>query len=821
LNTDGLLIIRDITVAMSLITEFKDDVELGKRTYQERVLAQVIFYLHDIQSHIEAGNLLHLELPNVVLAADVNQAFVVNARVSYDYLSLDIDWSRPAREAYDKQLPKELFDKLHEDKNINPYIYDTTVKDFDLNDVLGLVADLASTENDEDLRKIAVNQANVRGVYDEFLLLVMQDKAQVKSNQELVAMFVSALIKHDKLTLRNNEVILMREDNTYKSYRVNGRNWYAFFSRFDTNYNVQEIKNITEVADVLLEETNRRKSGEYWTPTAWAVEAVNEIAKTLGDDWRQKYVVWDASAGSKNLTRDFKFKKLFSSTLFENELDLGENYNRNNHAFQYDFLNDDPDLSPDTIANSKLMSAAPELATARLNNEQLVFYMNPPYGTAGDLRMDKANKKSGIAKTAINEQMKLDGMKQASENLYSQFFWRAVEIKKTFRLSKVALAYFTNSQYMAGGSYFGNLAQKIFSNFEFKSGFLLNSGEFRDTASNWGISFVVMTGIPETDHIPSSFTLDVKALEPGRGILTIQTHTIENLQKSDFLSEWVRAATPGSGNGAWLDKDTYPTFSSAFSVKQTGANSSRMAAKGLGYAWNKGNNVEKAATETALFSGAFRDGHGFPIVAQNFERVMLNFAIRKATKHSWLTDKDNYHKPSDSFVGTNEYNQLVADSVVYGLFNQFSYQVSLADVEYKGMYYHLDNQFFWLSKADMSALAAKSKYVGMEFDINDEEDERFVYKWLKDHENLMSSTSKELIKLSKLIISDTFDERERLNYDFPQFNFMRWDAGWKQIRRLITNGRDNSLYQQNFKPLYEQLERRINVAIYEYGFLTK
>ena len=212
-------------------------------------------------------------------------------------------------------------------------------KDFDLNDVIGLVADLAVADKSQDIHKIPVNQANIRGVYDEFLRLVTQNKTKVTTDQELVSMFINALTNHDSFFIQNNTATLKRNDGTWKDYHVNGRNWYAFFSRFDTNYSSTEIKNITEVGDVLLKETARRFSGEYWTPTIWANEAINTIEEVLGKDWKDEFYVWDVAAGSKNLTRDFRFKHLFSSTLFEEELNLGKMFNKNNVAFQYDFLN--------------------------------------------------------------------------------------------------------------------------------------------------------------------------------------------------------------------------------------------------------------------------------------------------------------------------------------------------------------------------------------------------------------------------------------------------------------------------------------------------
>ncbi len=818
LDTDGLMFVNNITVALNLLAEFKDDVKMDKRLEQERILGQVIIYLKHIQQHIKAGNKLHLEMPNVVLAADVNQAFVINARVLYPYLDLDIDWDKyTPRGFYDNLEPVEILHKLDTDQNINPYVYDTKSKDFDINDIIGLAADLASTSLDKNLRKIPVNQANIRGVYDEFLRLVTQDKTKVASDQELVSMFIKALTDHDSFVLKNNTAILIHDDNTITKYRVNGRNWYAFFSRFDTNYTAEQVKNISAIGDVLLKETARRFSGEYWTPTIWTNRAISEITKDLGADWKEKYYVWDCAAGSKNLTRDYKFKHLFSSTLFEEELSLGQMYNVENVAFQYDFLNDDVDLSPDNILTSKLAKAAPDLAQALLKNKPIIFYTNPPYGTAGDVRMDAEHKKAGVADNKLHEIMKKDKIGAASQNLYTQFFYRIVLLKKAFKLTNVHIAYFSNSQYLNGGKYWSKFIKSLLSEFKFDSGFLFNAGEFSDTASNWGILFAVLSGVPTRDKIPTSFNVDVEADKPGEGILSLTRHKIRNLPNDQLLSSWVRNAFPDRKSVQYCDPGTYPTFSSAFRIKETSKHKPpKYPVNALGYAWNKGSNVEKAKTETALFSACYRDGNGFPIISDNFERVIINFAIRKATKHSWLINKDNYSQPT--FDSKESYRKVLADSLVYSLFNHYSYQVSLKDVQYLNNNYNVKNEFFWLSKSDIKALADKYKYARMGLNIEDD-NERFVYKKLQDLTTYLSPEAQRVLYYAKRVVDETFGLRKILNEDYPEFSFMSWDAGWEQIRRLMSHGQKPDSYKNGFLPCYEELEKKINGYIYQYGFL--
>ncbi|GFZ27426.1 hypothetical protein [Lactobacillus corticis] len=523
------------------------------------------------------------------------------------------------------------------------------------------------------------------------------------------------------------------------------------------------------------------------------------------------------------MTRDFKFKHLFSSTLFENELDLCKMFNKNNVAFQYDFLNDDIDINPDNAKRSKLYRFAPELVEAMLSDKPLVFYQNPPYATSGDLRFDSVHHKAGVANSATHDLMKEADIGHASENLYSQFFYRCNMFRERFHLSHVVLATFTKSQFMAGGNYFGKLTDYLFSRYEYKSGFLLNAGEFNDTSSEWGISFTILESRNNQKYsVPEEFPLTVKAIEPRFGVINISEHMLQNLDTKDFLSKWVRDALPKAKEIDWCEPDTYPTFTSAFKTKEKSAHKPpKYPKEALGYAWNKANNVEKSKLETALFSACYRDGNGFPIMKENFDRVIINFAIRKATKHSWIFDKDNYSKPSRKLLDDPKtYNQVLADCVVYSLFNTYSYQVSLKNVEYKNNLYDIKNQFFWLTKQEIGKIAAENKNSDMGFEIMDD-DERFVASWLNSHREFLSNEAKIVLTDATNVLKETFRYRVLLDEDYPEFNLLRWDAGWEQIRRIIHNTKASASYNDYFKPSYNNLEQKINGYIYDYGFLKR
>ena len=95
-----------------------------------------------------------------------------------------------------------------------------------------------------------------------------------------------------------------------------------------------------------MNDEKKRNLGQFYTPVLFVDYAHDMISKVFGEDWKEKYVVWDNSAGSKNLTRDYFFNELYSSTLENAELEISKNYNKEAVSFQFDFLNDDLNKLP-------------------------------------------------------------------------------------------------------------------------------------------------------------------------------------------------------------------------------------------------------------------------------------------------------------------------------------------------------------------------------------------------------------------------------------------------------------------------------------------
>ena len=124
---------------------------------------------------------------------------------------------------------------------------------------------------------------------------------------------------------------------------INRGLFLSFFSHFEgETYTSAEKEHFTALVDRLVEDSVRRRKGEFFTPTLFVNEAHKYIEKAFGQDWREKYIVWDCCAGTANLTRDYKFKELYMSTVEQSDIDTIDQmgYNPDAIKFQYDFLND-------------------------------------------------------------------------------------------------------------------------------------------------------------------------------------------------------------------------------------------------------------------------------------------------------------------------------------------------------------------------------------------------------------------------------------------------------------------------------------------------
>jgi hypothetical protein len=252
----------------------------------------------------------------------------------------------------------------------------------------------------------------------------------------------------------------------------------SFFSHFSREYTPTQREHLTAVVDRLVQDVTRRKQGEFFTPTIWVDKGHEYISSVCGENWKEKYTVWDPAWGTGNLTRDYKFKELYVSTLNYSDIQTAEQMGYNTEAikFQGDFLNDQYEYLPQS------------LKTSIESGKDILLLFNPPYGTANENSTEEGSNKAGIANTEVRKELEVDNMGKSREQLYAQFLYRIIKLNKK---KNITLAMYTPPLYLTGESFL-ELRKLLLENFEFKKGFIMDAANFADVKS-WGLTFSILT----------------------------------------------------------------------------------------------------------------------------------------------------------------------------------------------------------------------------------------------------------------------------------------------------------------------------------------
>lgn len=769
---DGLVETKtDNNKILKLIIEYKLDEKMDSRFVRSKVIAQVLFYLKRFENE-------GMTLPNVCLIGDIDECFCFHTNDILSYLDEDVDWSLAPSSAGECT---DLVMKIAEDENINPYIF-VIDENFSFKEVADKIKSLA----DNVQRYVRVTEHNISNIFDYFCKKVVKDAKKIQAN-DLVAIFMGVITDGDNYfqhpTKKN---VLVCKD---KQIAIKGDGFQSFFSYFNRNYTPQEKNKFAEISDRLIEDTNRRNKGEFYTPTSFVDYAHKMIAEQFGEDWKEKFVVWDCASGTKNLTRDYYFKELYCSTLENAELAISERYNKEATSFQFDFLNDSLDKLPQGLKD------------ALEQNKPIIFFINPPYGRAGknDDGIGAMGIKKGSAFTMINEQMKQDKIGACSANLYAQFIYRIMMIKRKYNLTNIHIAMFTPTLYLSGNSW-KDFRKALFNDFTYRNGCTFRASHFADVADSWGIAFSIW--LNGKTFVTDSFKHEL--VDNGEnGIEIIGSKEIYNADNAIRCSQYVISSTEGGL--------MYPTQSSALNFKNDKGIKVSQSFKGTLMIDN--NNVDMNPQGVALFSGVGKIGgrHIVSIETDNFTRCTSLFAARRLIQKNWINWADEYMKPNTEHPLWQEF---VNDSIIYSLFESKSNQSSLRQVEYKGKLWDIKNEFFWMSKDEIKKLANENN---LDFTYNDANvsSERYVYTKLQGIE--LSREAQDVLDKAIELTKRSFKYRELFNEEHSEYQILNWDCGWYQIKGMLKEYMPNEY--KEFTDLYKKLADKMRPMVYELGFL--
>lgn len=763
---DGLIDTKEQGKLLKLIMEYKYNKDMKNAVARACVIVQVLYYIKKFEQN-------GLVLPNICLVGDIDECFVFHTNDIQKYLSYDLDWNIAPSNAH--IYNSELVLEIANDEVINPFIFNID-ENFSFKDVADKIKDLAVNVQ----RLVNVTEHNIAVIYEYFCNNVVKDAKNVQPN-DLVSLFINAITDHDACFLHPKKANVLVCNG--KEYAIYSNAYNSFFNYFNKNYTPQEKSNFSKISDRLIEDTNRRNKGEFYTPTTFVDKAHRMIEKALGEDWKEKFVVWDNCCGTKNLTRDYRFNELYCSTLEQGELDQCTDYNKEAVSFQFDFLNDGLDKLPASLLE------------ALKANKPIVFFLNPPYATSGNWQDEK---KTGCANTMVNAQMKADKIGGCSQNLYAQFLYRILQIKKQFNLTDCHIALFSPALFLTGSSW-AKFRNVYLNEFAFDNAIQFKASHFADVADKWGISFSLWhNGVTENKN-----DFDYTLTDSVEGeIVNTGKKTIYNADGKETANTWVKSPVKG------LKTYEMVSLKSAITTRETGKVRGRNFDKSMGYLFISGNNVDTNSQNVSLFSATYAKGDGCGINEDNFDRVTTLFAARRLVKCDWVNWADEYLAPNENHP---MYNEFVNDSLIYSLFESKSNQSSLRNVEYKEKLWNIKNEFFWRSAAEM---AEKANACGNDEMYNDARvsKDRYVYSKLQGIE--LSAEAKAVLDKANEILDATMSRRKVYNEEHPEYQVNNWDCGWYQIKAMATKEE-----LKEFKALFDKLADKMRPMVYTLGFL--
>jgi hypothetical protein len=780
------------------LSEIKYDLDFSNNANVARVIIQALYYIKNRQK-------LGQEVPSSIFVGDKDEYFIVSVKQFANFLDgsyvneMDPEWKFSPSSAY--KLNTKMYQELF-NKDI-PLMIKKLQDTFDFDFVRNRLVALASNEN----IKTKLNAETIKKPFHYFTQSVLLNGESIKDHAKIKLFFAIITGSEDAIYSRGK----VRYEG--KDYSVHDGYYAGFVNIYQTKYKTSERENFVASMDSLIKEEARRFHGAYFTPKIIVDYAHETIVKNLGENWKDEYVVWDPAAGTLNLTRDYQFKELYCSTLFQEELDLASDYNPEAVKFQFDFLNDEFKAERDggKVPNGLYDAVNDE-------NKKVMVLMNPPYANTGTgqksstLGTAKTNSKNITATPLKNEMSDLD-FGRAAKDLYIKFIYGTTKLLK----KDDYLFMFTKTGFLRNTSAIG-VRKYILENFGYKKGFMFDSKYFEGAAGGWPVSF---TGWKKAET-SKNIKIDLIQLDKNNKIEFLKeieltqvekpyTKYINNLNINGTLKASLSLSMPTTLQPVRTEFMLPTNFLGSIPIK--GMIAKYSADRGIYTA----SYSDKGTARLNVTSSNIYDGAAF-------------YAVRSLIKPTVENEADDFMIPD--FTNT-KYEEFKYDSLVYSLFENQSYQSSLRKVGYDAQGNPINyptasqkgninvyNEWFFLSQSEISDLADEH-FSEVYQDAKGQKD-RYVYTELERliSENKLSKEALDVLEAGRKLFKDTFSVRQTLHTQFPEYHLNAWDAGFWQLRTALKKaGLESHLEDLNKK--YEVLENKMRPLVYELGFLKQ
>jgi hypothetical protein len=300
------------------------------------------------------------------------------------------------------------------------------------------------------------------------------------------------------------------------------------------------------------------------------------------------------------------------------------------------------------------------------------------------------------------------------------------------------------------------------------------------------------------------------------GIVQVGEKEVYNLEENNF-SKWLNYKPKDS---EFVDK---PTLSSSLVLAKDSSYSKGKSLKNeLGYFQNGGGIVDKNTQQVSITSATYSNLHGTHVVKDNFYNVVQGFCARRLIESNPFIWNDEYMKPSDDILASDDYAQWSNDCIIYSLFDNKSYQSSLRQITYQGKQWDIKNEFFPFSSQGMRTLAENNQFIEMIDDLDEDDTERFVYteiERIKLEPITFSQEALDLLECAKELITSSMPYRKLMHSQHEEYHLNAWDTGYAQLK-LVWKEHCAKEFKV-FDGLRKALADKLRPKVYEFGFLYK
>ncbi|MDB5233504.1 MAG: hypothetical protein JWR44_497 [Hymenobacter sp.] len=745
----------------------------AKEGHKHSTYAMFTQLMHYVQQAINKGEYV----PPLLAVIDAQKAAIMKSADVVPFLAKKtIKWGRSA-----SGYTQEALDAVS--AHIGTYFVSFKIETHEEE----FISTIRSAIATGDIIRVAITPDNLKQVFDKWVTMIGHELHGVAPEEYALLFFADIMSDGTVSTHANLPAELLHRNGKPvfalggKLYELGSREGYRrFWAIYHRPPDVAYRNYLLERRDSLIPLDERSFKGAYYTPLHVVDKAYDKLTEVLGKNWQREYVVWDMCCGVGNLeVKHSNHRNIYMSTLDAADVDVMKATKTCAAAtrFQYDYLNDD--IADDGQLDYRLTNKVPEeLRKAIAEGKKILVLINPPYAEAANSQGNEG--KTDVATTKFANSM--GGYGFASRELYTQFL-----VRISTEIPTATVAIFSKMKYVVAPNF--EKFRGIW-NAEYLGGFVIHSKSFDGLKGDFPIGFLIWkTNQNAKKRTPIT---EIAAEVLSKNGEPIGEKRFYNISSKGFLSCWMPRLKTNSIN---------IPMKNAVTPQLNHAKVTAWIDTAIGYMYCNSNDMQNAATQTAITSSVFSTGNGFYILRENLWQAAVIFSVRRLIKPTWLNDRDQFLQPTEPL--TDEFKN---DCLVWMLFNGSNLTASADDLPWNGKSWSIVNHFI--------------PFTEQEVDAPDRFESDFMVQYMAD--KAFSGQARAVLAAGQQLWRAYFaHDNARSVRDDLKLN--RPDVGWYQVRKALeARNASGDLPPTSFQPFqhtYKELTEKLQPLVYDLGFL--